>query len=123
MHVNVPELPDLIDTRGDGGPFPADRLVLLLSSRLLSEQATRLTGSAKKQNTSKVLNPAQPTSDLPCSFQHKEDELLYVCLRALSAVTFPVRVVLCNVTHCEHPPMVTCKQSPVENNNRGEKKK
>lgn len=34
--------------------------------------------------------------------------------RALSTVTFPVRVVLCNVTRWEHPLIVTQKQSPVE---------
>lgn len=34
--------------------------------------------------------------------------------RALSTVTFPVRVVLCNVTRWEHPLIITQKQSPVE---------
>lgn len=113
--------PDIHGTTA--GPFPEDRRVLLLSSWLLSEQATRLTGSAKKQRTSKILNPAQPTSDLPCSFQNREDKMLYMCLHALSTVIFPVGVLLCNDAHWEHPPMVTWKQSPVETTEKKGKRK
>lgn len=112
------------DIQGDDSPFPEDRLVLLLCSWLLSEQATHLTGSAKKQNATTVLNSAQPTSDLPCSFENKDNEMLYnMCLHALSTVIFPVRVVLCNITHWEHPPMVSWKQSPVETATERKRKK
>lgn len=90
---------------------------------LLSEQATHLTDRAKEQHRSAAANPARPDPDPPCSFQNKQDEMLFVSLCAPSRVILPAGAVLGNVTHLWLPEHSQWKQQEEKTKQKPNKQK
>lgn len=114
-----------ISTRPDGhrdgtGPFQRTGRCCCAAARSRSE--LRVPPALLECRTQSVKQrPARCRTAVFLSKRRGRDACMH--LHALSTDFFPVRAVLCNVTHWEHQPTVTQKQSPVGRTTQNVKQK